>query len=258
MKTTSIRQLVILIITTLVFIACSGPRRINANLPNEHTTQNSLDWAGVYSGSLPCADCGYIDTELVLNVDKTYTLSTIYGKKNVSHPEIINGKFAWIEGQIKLEGIVEGTRPTMYKVEENQIRQLDMQGKEIKGDLAQQYVLKKNGNRLVEDKEWKIVEINGKEIKGSAENYYIIFHSKDGRVEAKANCNVLLNTYKIRNELQLSIKPGISTMMACPDNTEQELIQVLSEVDNLSTNGEYLMLNKGRMAPLVRLELAQD
>lgn len=220
MMTTSIRLLVILIITTLVFIACSETKRINKDLMYAHTAQNSLDWAGVYSGSLPCADCDYIDTELRLNADGSYTLSTVYMGKGDEQPEILSGKFVWKGGLIMLEGIVEGTRPTMYKVEENQIRQLDMQGKEIKGDLAQQYVLKKNGNRLVEDKKWKIVEINGKEIKGPADNYYIIFHSKDGRVEAKANCNVLLNTYKIRNELQLSIKPGVSTLMACPDNLE--------------------------------------
>lgn len=110
---------------------------------------------------------------------------------------------------------------------------------------------------MVEDKKWRMIELNGNPINGTAETHYIIFHSKDGRLEAKANCNVLLNRYKIRNELFLKIEQGISTMMACPDNLEAEFLQVLFQVDNLTTDGQTLSLNKGRMAPLARFELVE-
>jgi len=47
-------------------------------------------------------------------------------------------------------------------------------------------------------------------------------------------------------------------LMACPDqNLEKELLNVLGEADNLSTDGEYLSLNKARMAPLARFELVK-
>ncbi len=39
-----------------------------------HTSQNSLDWAGVYEGVLPCADCPGIQTRLTLSRDETYEL----------------------------------------------------------------------------------------------------------------------------------------------------------------------------------------
>jgi len=38
----------------------------------QHTSANSLDWAGVYRGVLPCADCPGIETTLRLATDSTY------------------------------------------------------------------------------------------------------------------------------------------------------------------------------------------
>jgi hypothetical protein len=46
--------------------------------------------------------------------------------------------------------------------------------------------------------------------------------------------------------------------MACPDDLEQEFLQVISEADNLSTDGKYLSLNKARMAPLARFVVVND
>ena len=184
-----------------------------------------------------------------------YTLISQYIGKENPLSDTLEGKFAWEGNNIKLEGIKENERPTMFKIEENQVRQLNMEGKKITGDLASLYILKKNGNLNVEDKRWQLVELNGKLINGAPETHYIIFHSKEGRLEAKANCNILSNNYKIKNELQLSIEIGISTMMACPGNLEQEFSEVLNTADNISTDGKTLTLNKARMAPLARFEL---
>ena len=68
----------------------------------------------------------------------------------------------------------------------------------------------------------------------------------------------MLNTYKIKNELQLKIDAGISTLMACPDNLEQEFSEVLFLADNLSVDAKTLTLNTGRMTPLARFELVEE
>lgn len=47
-------------------------------IADEHTTQNSVDWNGAYSGKLPCASCPGIETKLTLNDDHTYTLEENY------------------------------------------------------------------------------------------------------------------------------------------------------------------------------------
>ena len=92
--------------------------------------------------------------------------------------------------------------------------------------------MRKNGNPAIENKKWQLIELNGKPVKGSPKTHYVIFHSQEGRVEAKANCNIMLRNYKIKNELRLKIESGISTMMACPDDLEDQLVKVLDQVDN--------------------------
>jgi heat shock protein HslJ len=112
------------------------------------------------------------------------------------------------------------------------------------------------GNTAVENKRWKLIELNGKTILGTAQTHYIIFHSQNGMLEAKAGCNQLSNSYVIKNNLQVTIKSGISTMMACLEpNIEKEFIEALTSADNISVNDTNLSLNKGRMAPLARFEL---
>ncbi|MFA5712908.1 MAG: META domain-containing protein [Bacteroidales bacterium] len=112
------------------------------------------------------------------------------------------------------------------------------------------------GNKKVENKRWQLIELLGKEVKGQPDTHYLIFHSKDKRVEARAGCNILLLPYTIKKQFALQIsKEGVSTMMACPDNLEEELKGVLAEADNLTTDGQYLSINKGRMAPLARFKL---
>ena len=118
--------------------------------------------------------------------------------------------------------------------------------------------MRKNGNPTIEDKRWQLTELFGKPVKGTPESHYIIFHSKERRVEAKANCNIMLRNYTIKNEFRLKIEQGISTMMACPDDMEKELAQVLDQADNCSSDGKTLSLNKARMAPLARFELVQE
>ena len=110
-----------------------------------HSAQNSLDWSGTYSGIVPCASCDGIETELHLGKDLTYTLTTKYLDKQAELYSV-NGTFEWIGNNIKLAGITEKDRPNMYKVEENRLRQLDMAGNVITGELEHNYILTKNGN----------------------------------------------------------------------------------------------------------------
>lgn len=103
----------------------------------------SLDWNGTYKGTLPCASCEGIETILTLNVDRTYKLTTHYFGRNDALEEEDTGTFTWDEtgSVITLEKVSNG--PTQYKVGENRIWQLDMEGNMITGDLADHYILTK-------------------------------------------------------------------------------------------------------------------
>ena len=239
----------------ITFFSCNTAKQNNNETRLDgHMSRNSLDWQGTYSGILPCADCDGIETELSLNAESEFVLISEYIDRSIV--DTVKGTFTWEGNNIKLES-QQDEMPLLFKVEENQLRQLHLDGAQVTGELAQHYVLHKNGNSNVEDKRWQLVELNGQEVKGNPDTHYLIFHSKEGRLEAKVDCNVLLNDYKIKNELQLTIQPGISTLMACPDNLEDEFVKVLTLADNISTDGQILTLNKGRMAPLARFELRE-
>ncbi len=252
------KQFLLIALTVSALFSCanSGGKGDN-NIVDGHNAYNALDWDGVYYGVLPCADCEGIETELTLNKDLTYTLITNYLGKEEALGYELQGSFTWEGNNIKLDGIKKEEGSALYKVEENRVRHLDLEGNVITGDLEHLYILKKLGNLMVEDKRWELVELNGKEIKGKPETHFIVFHSKKRHAEAKANCNVLILPYRIVDQLMVKFEHGISTLMACPDNLEQEFLEVLHIVDNLSTDGKTLTLNKARMAPLARFKLVE-
>lgn len=105
-------------------------------------SQNSLDWGGTYHGELPCASCAYIQTSISLNYDETYVLTTIHIGKEEEIKNTKRGNFKWIDGQfVELQGIPDGEQAKLYKVEENRLRQLDLEGNVIEGKLADKYLL---------------------------------------------------------------------------------------------------------------------
>ena len=113
----------------------------NMAAPDMHTSETSLDWDGTYKGTLPCADCEGIETTIVLKQDKTFERTAVYkGKEDGNFND--KGKFSWDNnGQvITLEIANENPK---YKVKEGSIVMVDQSGKENTGELAENYILKK-------------------------------------------------------------------------------------------------------------------
>ena len=108
-----------------------------------HNSQNSLDWSGTYKGIIPCADCEGIATEIVLNSDMTFVKIIKYLGKNENEVLEENGSFVWDKTGTIVVLNVSGDSPKRYKVGENKLIQLDMEGKAITGLLAQKYLLTK-------------------------------------------------------------------------------------------------------------------
>ncbi|MDR0564392.1 MAG: copper resistance protein NlpE [Azoarcus sp.] len=106
-----------------------------------HNSRNSLDWAGVYAGTIPAASGLGIDVTITLRNDSTYTVQYHYIDKQ-DGDFATDGVFQWDEegGAITLDA---KDIPPHYQVGENQLIQLDMEGNPITGELAEHYVLKK-------------------------------------------------------------------------------------------------------------------
>ena len=106
-----------------------------------HTSEISLDWAGVYEGTMPCASCEGIETVVELKDDNTFTATYTYmgtDEYTVSN----EGMFTWDEsGEVVTLVAEEDTK--QFKVGENQITLLGEDGEVNTGELAEFYVLKK-------------------------------------------------------------------------------------------------------------------
>lgn len=117
-----------------------GNDKIDSTFSDGHNSSNSLDFEGKYKGILPCADCGGIETEIILSKNNSYVKHTKYLGKDGRVFEV-KGFYSWnSEGNtITLSGI--SNAPNQYFVGENKLIQLDMEGKRISGNLSENYVL---------------------------------------------------------------------------------------------------------------------
>ena len=138
------RKVMILDAAAVALASCGGnaPRRsaqqeTGAFKPDIHNAETSLDYRGTYRGVLPAADCPGIETTLTLKPDGTYSLHEEYLERNARFDA---------EGAYTLHGnllTLEGSDTTWYKVEENRLRRLTTDRKEVEGPLAEHYVLRK-------------------------------------------------------------------------------------------------------------------
>ena len=101
----------------------------------------TFDKAGVYTGIIPCADCGGIETTLELRADGTYSLTEIYKDKKDGRFES-SGKFQWDAANACIT-VGEGEDLISYIVEGDHLIMLDQDGHRVTGELADHYVLTK-------------------------------------------------------------------------------------------------------------------
>lgn len=131
-------------------IAYSPDEQTKPDLPPSvpdpaHNSRNALDWAGIYRGVLPCADCEGIKTEIRLFYDLSYVMTVVYlGRDDAVFVE--EGSFAWDEaGLVITLGDTNGTNtPNRYHVGENILFKLDAEGRRIRGALEELYMLRKD------------------------------------------------------------------------------------------------------------------
>lgn len=248
--------LILLVSFTLLYTSCKSTGKTQnspeSTVGNAHNSRNSLDWAGVYSAKLPCADCSGIDAIITLNSDGTYKRQYRYeGKSDSIYTE--TGKISWDKNGSIINLVAEG-QPQNYKVIENGLQQLDGSGKPISGATASSYEFKKIEQNKIEEKYWKLTQLRGQNISFSGKKEpYMILKSADSSVRGFAGCNGFGGHFEHLPGNRIHFSKIISTMMACSDLAlEKQFMQVLQTADNYSQHGDTLYLNKARMAPLAQ------
>ena len=139
---------VIIAILAFTLVNCTNQGSKNADATTDdqtvvdmHTSEISLDWAGVYEGTMPCASCEGIETVVELKDDNTFTATYTYMGED-EYTVSNEGMFTWDEsGQVVTLVAEEDTK--QFKVGENHITLLGEDGEVNTGELAESYVLKK-------------------------------------------------------------------------------------------------------------------
>jgi len=253
---------VLISLTIIGFGACQQKTKLlrNNSLPADtvHNSRNSLDWAGQYSGILPCTDCEGIQTSLKINENGTYVLST-------SQPGIAQdsyrseGSFVWNQSGSVIELSNEPKYLRFFLVGENVLILLDNQGKRHKGSASEKYrLLKMNAQMQLSGQaniagKWVLTELNGKPLQDQKVNglIYIEFNNSDSTVAGSGGCNRFFGQYKLSDGMRIQFSKLGTTLMACDHlATEAEFMQMLEKADNYTIANGLLKLNKARMAPL--------
>ena len=109
------------------------------------------------------------------------------------------------------------------------------------------------------EKYWKLTELFGEPVTSAGGNEaHIIFKKEDNRITGKSGCNTFNGSFSLKTGNRISFSKTISTMMMCANmETETKMHQVLEMADNYTINGDKLVLNKARMAPLARFEVVK-
>lgn len=140
----------------VILAGCGGPEEIRTNPPPPppppaapmngapvtplgDTSRTSLDWAGLYEGTLPCADCPGIRTRLTLQQDNTYQLQSQYLDRQPS-PQTAQGRFTWLQDGVTIQLDAAGANQR-YLVGENRLTMLYQDGSRPTGPMSQKYVL---------------------------------------------------------------------------------------------------------------------
>lgn len=107
---------------------------------DHHTSQNSLDWAGIYQDTIPCADCPGILTTVKLYEDGTYSYVGEYINRNTV--VLDTGRFMWHNNGtvVHLKGDEIDAR---YKVGENVLYQADSAGNIMESAASERLALHK-------------------------------------------------------------------------------------------------------------------
>jgi heat shock protein HslJ len=244
---------------SLLLLACQSnpPAENNTEAPvASDNSRISLDWAGTYRGTLPCADCPGIKTEITLLADGSYRLGSFYQERSqVAKRD--SGSFSWNADGNRI--LLNNDSSWQFLVGENRLFKLDLNGVRISGALADAYALSRvTADTNVAGRFWRLVALRGSPLPAnkSGKEAHLLFGT-DGRVSGNAGCNSLMGSYERSVGNRLRFGALATTEMFCAEGmqTESEFLKVLSSTDNftLAPTGDTLYLQRARMAPMAVL-----
>ncbi len=224
----------------------------------EANSRNSLDWGGIYTGTLPCADCEGISVTIILNgANNTYQMESSYmGKKTNQFTE--NDTLKWSKDGNKIL-LLSGQK---FRVMENKLELLDADGKRIETEFGELYVLNKMiddapETKILKGNKYKISKIKGKDYSQEDINLYFLEFIDQERFTAKAGCNNMMGTYSQDEEGNIQFGKILSTKKLCQfPNGEDNLINSFQIINSyeFKNRGDMLFLKLNQGEVLIELK----
>lgn len=186
-----------------------------------HTSRNSLDWPGSYSGVLPCVDCAGVVTTLQLAADSTFKMSSrrlAFG----AAPSEQSGQFTWATDGNAISLPTSGGA-SAFSVGEGRLLQLNSDGSRPGADAAAAVLTQVAAPgaelaQVLQDHRWTVVSAVGSDnaaIAALADGPGFAFGFTQGRLLVEGGCNGLRAGYQLSPEGRLGITAGAATLMAC-------------------------------------------
>jgi heat shock protein HslJ/uncharacterized lipoprotein NlpE involved in copper resistance len=237
--------------------AVPGP----AMTPDLHTSQHSLDWAGVYEGILPCADCPGMKTRLTLDRDGSYELST----RLLERPDearAVRGRFAWNAGGSAITLDAQGDR-RRFGVGEGRVSLLEPDGAPgtatapnrvlmLVSPMAAAPQASAGLEQTLEAHRWTLesaTDGQGRPIEAVSprQGRAFVFSFAAGRLHVQGACNQLTGGYQLE-EGRLVVGRMAATMMACDaasmqaDKAMADLLATAMRIDVIKSAAPQLRL----------------
>ncbi|SIT74532.1 META domain-containing protein [Pontibacter indicus] len=106
----------------------------------------------------------------------------------------------------------------------------------------------------VTEKRWKLVVLEGQPVTMSEDQQteaHFVLQTEGNKVRGNGGCNAFNGTYTLSEGNRIRFSGMAMTRMYCAGvEKENEFMKVFELADNYTLNGDTLMLNVGRRAPL--------
>jgi heat shock protein HslJ len=202
------------------------PSMQTSTKPDLHTSQNSLDWAGIYEGVLPCADCPGIKIQLTLNRDGTYERVMQYLERQVP-AETVRGQFTWQasgnaitldeHGDGQQYSVGEGRLSLLYRDSGRGMSKVPNAVLTLVGQTAGRNSLPQTLERY----RWTLESTTDSQNRHidmlpPGKDRPVVLSFSGNRLSIQGPCNRMMGAYQIDAAGQLTVRGGpASTMMGC-------------------------------------------
>ncbi|HEX3435605.1 MAG TPA: copper resistance protein NlpE N-terminal domain-containing protein [Pseudacidobacterium sp.] len=204
-----------------------------------HTSQNSLDWAGVYEGVLPCADCPGIRIRLTLNPDGTFERVMQYLDRQVP-AETAKGRFTWQASgnAITLDEHADGQQ---YSVGEGRLSLLyrdNRRASTVPNAVLKQTAVKSSFPQTLERYRWTLESATNSQgrridLLPPSQDHPVVFSFSGNRLSIQGQCNRMIGAYQVNAAGQFTMQGGpASTMIGCDPalmNADKALSGILAK-----------------------------